>query len=452
MYKKLFLIIVAIVSFCFANATNYYVSTLTGNDGNKGLSAKKAFLTLQAASDGTLPGDTVFIMNGTYSSKDYAVLNIRRSGSKDAQIVYTKCPGHSPLLQGSPENYAIIFISPAISYITINGLEIVGYAIKLSLALDTIPAKAQLTCPDSHHAATEKKPLQKYNAHGITADSRKVAVGSHHIVVSNNTIHDNSAGGIAFLNCDYITIEGNTVYNNTWYTIYGTSGISFNEFYNYDNDTIAYRNIIRNNISYGNRMYVPFHNDCRITDGNGIILDIPKKDYRGKSLVANNICFNNGGSGIHTFRMNHVDIVHNISYLNSASPEINSSNIYALDCDDVNICNNIIVARPGKRLNGVHKTTNLIYDYNILFGGSIPELSGKHNIIGDPQFVYPSTNPKLANFKLKAGSPAINKGDNNNSYPTDFIGLVRPTGNKVDIGAYEFPVVKASGKRIKGNN
>ncbi|MBC7889678.1 MAG: T9SS type A sorting domain-containing protein [Ferruginibacter sp.] len=435
--KKGYLFLAGILLATIANATNYYVDGVNGSDAvYTGLSPVDPFRSISKAANLTNPGDTVFIMNGTYTSNG-TVLTVNRSGSDIARIVYTNFPGHLPKLQASATSFAVISFSAGTSYITINGLEISGNGVNLTLAADSTPAKNQLVCPATGSPATSQTPLAKYNGHGITGDSRLAAIGSHHIVISNNKVHDNCAAGIGFLKCDYITIEGNTVYNNSWYTIYGTSGISFNQCFNYDNNNSTYRIIVRNNISYGNRMYVPFYNDCKVTDGNGIILDIPLIEYTGRSLVANNICFNNGGSGIHSFKMNHVDIVHNISYLNSASPEINSSNIYALQSDDIKIYNNIIVARPGKKINGVNSSTNLLYDYNIFYGGASYELVGAHSFIRDPKFVNPSTDPLVADFHLQPGSLGINTGDNANSYGFDYAGNPRPLAGTVDIGVYE---------------
>ncbi|OAQ41999.1 hypothetical protein A5893_02440 [Pedobacter psychrophilus] len=431
--KYIFTCIATIFMVTNSYATNYYVDGINGSDGTgrTGLSIASAFKTIGKAANLTFPGDIVYIMNGTYGN-----FNINRSGNASAQIVYTNFPGHLPKLQANATTYALIYIEPGTSYITINGLEISGYGVNLSLAADSTAAKAQVVCPTVGNPATSINPLAKYNGGGITVPNSN-GIGSHHLIITNNIVHDCTKEGMAFANCDYITVTGNRVYNNSWYTIYGTSGITFNEFFNFDNNTTTYRNVVRDNICYGNRLYVPYYSVCKISDGNGIILDIPKANYNGKSLVANNICFNNGGSGIHTFKMNNTDIFNNVSYLNAASPESNSPNIYALEADNVRIVNNIIVARPGKKMNGLNASTNLLYDYNIFYGGSNYELVGTHSIIQDPKFVNPSTNPNLADFHLQNGSLAINAGNNAFSYPTDYEGNVRPISGTVDMGAFE---------------
>ena len=47
--------------------TTYYVSSQIGNDGNVGTSAAAPFASLQVAANHTAPGDTVLVMNGTYT-------------------------------------------------------------------------------------------------------------------------------------------------------------------------------------------------------------------------------------------------------------------------------------------------------------------------------------------------------------------------------------------------
>jgi len=48
-------------------AVDYYVSSQNGSDLFNGLSTTSAFKTIQKAADNTYPGDSVFIMDGTYS-------------------------------------------------------------------------------------------------------------------------------------------------------------------------------------------------------------------------------------------------------------------------------------------------------------------------------------------------------------------------------------------------
>ncbi|MGE5861337.1 MAG: carbohydrate-binding cenc domain protein, partial [Ignavibacteria bacterium] len=60
----------------------YYVST-EGNDFHSGTNPDNAFVTLQHAADIAAPGDSFYILSGTYTGFD-----IRVSGSPNAPIVF----------------------------------------------------------------------------------------------------------------------------------------------------------------------------------------------------------------------------------------------------------------------------------------------------------------------------------------------------------------------------
>ena len=89
--------------------------------------------------------------------------------------------------------------------------------------------------------------------------------------------------------------------------MYACSGISILTPVNSDRST-GYKNIIRNNICYNNRTEIPWidTSNFSFSDGNGIIVDInitPQSsgvavgegEYTGRTLVENNVSFNNGG-------------------------------------------------------------------------------------------------------------------------------------------------------------
>ncbi len=77
--------------------------------------------------------------------------------------------------------------------------------------------------------------------------------------------------------------------------------------------------------------------------------------------------------------------------------------------------------------------SNVVYDYNIYFGGKKPEMVGPHDILGDPMFI----NIAAGNFKLQPGSPGIDSGINDFAVKRDFEGKPRPVGKAPDRGAYE---------------
>lgn len=400
----------------------YYVSG-AGSDSNNGLSPSSAFRTIQKAADLTKPGDTVMIMNGVYT---YAypgwVVNITRSGTPQAWIKYQAYPGHSPKIKHNTWNG--ILISKGASYIEINGLEVEGNNANITLDY----AKSQQY--NTSNAQT--------NGNCIYIDGRKDGY-PHHIRIINNKVHDCGGAGISAVRTDYVTIYGNEVYNNAWYSVYANSGISIGQGVNTDSNT-GYKMYILNNRVYNNRQYIPWINVGKITDGNGIIVDDTRHTqngstlppYKGRTLIANNITYKNGGTGIHTYKSDHVDIINNTAYLNNQSPEINYGQILASTSSDVRILNNIMYAPPDKRVNSSWSNTNVTYDYNLYANSSKIEVKGVNDRVGDPQFM----NASVGDFRLRSTSPAINNGVK--FMQTDFVHNPRPSGVRSDIGGYEY--------------
>ncbi|MEH2460017.1 right-handed parallel beta-helix repeat-containing protein [Nostoc sp.] len=297
----------------------YYVSG-TGNDENSGVSSSSAFRTIQKAADMTNPGDTVLIMNGVYTNlpKAGSVLNIKRSGNGKAWISYKAYPGDFPKIQHN--TWHGILVSNGASYIEINGLEVVGNNANVTLDY----AMSQKT--------NKANPLTNGNC--ISIDGRTNGY-VHHIRILNNKVHDCGGAGISAIQSDYVTVDNNVVFDNAWYSVYGCSGISMLSNWDSDNNQ-GYKMFVTNNKTYNNRMYIPWIVVGKITDGNGIIIDSSRNDnnpklgaYKGRTLVKNNLAFYNGGSGIHVFLSEHVDIVNNTAVLNNQSPETQDGQIYA---------------------------------------------------------------------------------------------------------------------------
>ncbi|MEH1976168.1 MAG: right-handed parallel beta-helix repeat-containing protein [Nostoc sp.] len=372
----------------------YYVSG-TGNDKNSGVSSSSPFKTIQKAANLTKPGDTVLIMNGVYTNASPGgnVVSISRSGTANAWIKFKAYPGHQPKIQHNGWNG--ISIGNGASYIEINGLEVVGNNANIKLDY----AMSQKT--------NKLNPLTNGNC--INIDGRTNG-HSHHIRILNNKVHGCGGAGISAIESDYVTVSNNVVFDNAWYSVYGCSGISMLNNWNSDNNR-GYKMFVTNNKSYNNRMYIPWIAVGKITDGNGIIIDSSRNDqnnskldaYKGRTLVQNNLTFNNGGSGIHAFFSDHVDIVNNTAVLNNQTPELKGGQIFAHTSSDVRILRNILYAFPGKGININTKNKNVIYDYNIYINSSNISVKGPHDIVADSQFLsnYPTLEKISGNWKLQ---------------------------------------------------
>src|SRR5690349_10937263 len=82
--------------------TTYYVSSQIGNDNNAGTCATAPLATLQVAANLVHPGDTVEVMNGTYTGPAYGdVLDITTSGTASAPITFEAAPGQTPIIDSS---------------------------------------------------------------------------------------------------------------------------------------------------------------------------------------------------------------------------------------------------------------------------------------------------------------------------------------------------------------
>ena len=407
--------------------TTYYVNANSGSDSNSGNSIANAFRTLNHAVSKTNPGDTVLVMNGTYigSGNSTATLRINRAGTADNWITYKAYPGHSPLIQS---NGAFQAIRIETNYIIIDGFRVRGI-------------RDQVSYQEAENAFNVFKNGGGYNEYvhgsGITL--------SHFNIVRNNEVYNFGGGGIEVTRTDSVIVENNLVYDNSHYSPFGHSGISviYPKYSNRPNDSIEnsrYDIIIRGNISHSNYNYFPCGCDGyrRVTDGNGIIIDIAN-EYQGWTLIANNIVFNNGGSGIHAFKTRNVDIINNSAFQNGQHPELEGE-IYARESENVNIINNVMYARRGQRLTSDQGGTNITYAHNVYYdetnSPNIQSGLGEGDMVANPQFVNPTTNANDINLRLTSNSPGIDTGSDAYLPMTDFDGVSRTAG-ATDRGAYE---------------
>ena len=109
--------------------TTYYVSSISGSDNNAGTSGSAPLASLQAAENLVKPGDTVEVMNGTYTGPAGGnVLTISTSGTASAPITFEAAPGATPVINSSGDWQGIEIDA---YYITINGFTVVGDAAEL---------------------------------------------------------------------------------------------------------------------------------------------------------------------------------------------------------------------------------------------------------------------------------------------------------------------------------
>ncbi|MGJ5674910.1 MAG: bluetail domain-containing putative surface protein [Nostochopsis sp.] len=426
----------------------YYVSADTGNDSNNGLSENVAFKSLQVAADKLQPGDTLYVMNGTYTQSDSSkdLLTVwNKGGSQDNWTTIKAYPGHTPKLKVKGSHGINVTSS---SYVRIEGLDIEGSKDDITLEY----AQQEQYNPDN--------PIT--NSTGIRINGHSDTGYSSHIVISGNKFRNFTAAGIAANDTDYLTIEKNVVSGNAWYSCHGTSGITVIWNRNSDNNTSDYKMVIKDNIVYDNQSLIPWIGTGKIGEGHGIVLDTSDgtdyhaEAYQGKTLLANNTVYNNGGYGIVAFRNTNVDIVNNTTYQNARNPLTNGE-IAVLSSQNVRGYNNITYARSDRQANLIWESQNVLFDRNLAYNYSqfissdSSNVQGSQNVLGyDPQFV----NPSQGDFTLQSTSPAIDVGsdifNSINSLKTDQRGNNRPqdsdgNGSAIpEIGALEVGTNSAS--------
>lgn len=479
-------------------ATAYYVST-TGSDSNAGTSTSSAWKTLQHAADTAGPGDTVYVLGGTYNQK----LKISKSGtSSGGYITFQNYSNQTAVIDGTglsvSDSEGLVEIGDA-SYVRIKGFEIRNYK---SSTRDIVPMGIYVYGSGNHidllnnyvhdikSTATVRSDLSGRDAHGIavygteataisnlTIDGNtltNLVLGSSESMVvngnvtdfqiTNNLVHDNDNIGI-----DAIGFEGTAPSNDQ-----ARNGvISGNTVYNVTSvNNPSYGKTLPNGNYAADGIYVDGGKDIVIERNYSYNSDIGielASEHSGKSTsnitVRNNIVYNNSYTGIamggyDTARGSTTGcvIVNNTLYKNDTVGENGGQLLVQYDTRNNTIKNNILVASSSNILiqNAFTQNTGNIVDYNLYYGaggasgskwiwkktsyGSFSAYktgtgNDAHSLFADPLFAGASS----GNFHLTASSPAIDAGSADTAIigSTDIDGDARVMGTSVDIGADE---------------
>ncbi len=411
-----------------ALATDYYVDGRNGSDYAAGTATapfENIFWGLHVAK----PGDTVHVL----STITYGPVYIAHSGTAGAPITLAgewNGTGLTQVVGGG--NYAIQ-LAPGTSYVTVSGFDVQASGSRTAIY---------------------------------------VAPGSTHVAIIGNYAHDSGNAGIATVGADYITISGNTVARNgTDGSTACLSGISLYQLRETDGGTDL-RNVVQGNIIYGNTNLPGA--GCSDSDGNGIIIDdsrntqnnSPYPAYSAGTLITDNVVFENGGRGIHVFESDHVIVTNNTLWHNNQDPREASwqpGEIMLADSGDAKVMNN--VAWSDGRIDGAnhHVTISVescsggavLLNNNLLWNnaGSVslayyaptagshlstaPLTIGSWNVWANPQIEVLSSNPEVADYRLRTGSPGFGLANAAATPPYDLLGTAAP--KYPTAGAYEKP-------------
>jgi len=372
---------------------------------------------IQAAVDAASPGDEIVVEDGTYNEAitiAKANLMLRSKNRNGAKIV-------------SPQGRDALRLEEGANYITIDGLDITA------------------------------------SENGIHANKTGIDhIFNHHTVVRNCHIHDCGAGGIQLNHGDYRIVENNVIHHCAAASRWFHSGISLWQPVALDREP-GFHIVVRGNVLYSNS------NPPGGPDGSGLIIDdfqhtqygSKHGEYPNSTLVENNVSYNNGGRGIHVYKSAHVVVRNNTVYHNNWDLNNNATwrgELSNVDSSDVKWHNNIAVTNSAINANntamldanvGAYHNKDVEWVGNLFFDSAMPTAQSlkiasgadkaailANNMLGfDPQFVAPGEGPD-ADFRLKAGSPAIGAARAVNAPESDLLGMRRD--GRPDIGASEY--------------
>ena len=470
-YLHIRLLLLLLIFNLTAGAQNIHVA-VNGSDNTGTGSISNPYATITKASSNVSPGDTVFVHAGTYHNANFGDGNIWKvedlaqiqcNGTPNNYIVFMPFPGDSVMLEFDASTGIKIKNS---SYVVVKGFNIKGIADNISFTqlqaawgiykdsngvVHDLAQEMNINIADSNLYG---QVLSKPATPNIKRPQYYLGVGMvdllcHHIIMEDNNISWTPASGLRIQKSDYTTVRNNTISNCTKRSMAGVGALTMAEARVLpQNDTFTgYKIFIVNNCVHHNENQIyswapskSFINFV-IDEGSGIFLTRNMDSYtKGYTYIGNNISYLNGASGIVIHKTNRVMVEHNTVYDNgTTNRDAKPGGLGFNTTRNVTFRNNISWSKPNKFALGQvgGNNFNLVVDSNLLFNNNGPEPVAKNVTSGwfeaNPQF----NNPANFDFRLKANSPAIDRGYTPILTTQDYSGTPRNDG-KPDLGAYEF--------------
>jgi parallel beta-helix repeat protein len=365
-------------------------SVLFVDKGNPGCSdagsgtATQPFCTIGAAAGRVSAGQTVQVAAGTYPEK----VTVSSSGTSAAPIVFSAAPGASVTLSGQPNGFTI----SGRSWITVNGFSVTGTT-----------------------------------SYGISvANSSHITLSGNHVSYSGQPIRGQTSSGISLSNVTDSLVTGNTADHNTYAGIQLTSGSTRNE--------------VRENVTFNNaRVYERAAPGIRLYAAPGNVVDgnvshhnedsgIEAYPGSNNTLIFNNVTYNNGDHGIDNFTCTGERVIGNTVFKNvTAGINVEGNSTGATVANNISVDNGIKSPRTHSNIrieagstDGTTMDNDLVYlttpDTILIWNStsysslaSFQSATGQeaHGMQADPRW----KNPASAEFRVLAGSPAIDSAN-----------------------------------------
>ena len=165
-----------------------------------------------------------------------------------------------------------------------------------------------------------------------------VAWSGNNIRIHNNKVHHCPHSGIRVDKGDYISIEHNEVYSNTWWGSSAESAVVIAEATDIDHYSWTKIFLLSNRV-YDNRNFIPFYNEnavdgdhdvpdygteeqTYIIDGSGVYVTRNSDTYKhGRMRLNHNKAYNNGINGLVVHKTDRAEVVGNVLWDNGQVPK-----------------------------------------------------------------------------------------------------------------------------------
>jgi hypothetical protein len=419
--NRLSIILLSILcSFVFnANAIEYFVNSISGNDSNTGTSSSAPWKNLSKVESTKLqPGDIVNFSRGSAWEKAEweTVFLIDDSGTEANPITFRAYgKGEMPTFSngGQVWNKGIQIGG---SYIIVEGLKVIntgycGFEISKTGSNNIIRKCEVENCGMGILCYGSKNLLTENYIYNLK-------------MIVDNEIPDTQTGGADF-GCVSFWLYGpdneisyNRCIDNIGHSYDFITDGGFIEFYHNCDGTYAHHNWVEN--------------------GNGIV---EGSDGTGRNVtIAYNVFIENGGFfAIHTnnFRVENFKFENNTCITKKGTLWNNMFNFYEGDLISGVIVRNNIFVLGGKASERISKNDDFNHTNNIyhLLDGAQPGtfILGQGEKVVDPEFI----DFENKDFRLRPNSPAIDKGADL-KYTRDFRNKPVPSGAAPDLGAFEY--------------
>lgn len=375
-----------------------YVDGKNGSDRNPGTKDKPFRRPIDAMRRAN-PGTTIYLRAGTYDTNTHGAFTMLRSGTPQNWIRIAAFPGETVELVDGGEFGSGLEVRGA-SYIEVANLVMKGRQ-------------------DSIHGS------------GVF-----IKDGAHDIRIVGNRISGFGGAGISIVKATNILIEGNEVRDNAYRSHFQGSGITVFEPAGPLPANDAYSIVIRGNYVVRNYNKVPHHTRNEVTDGNCIIID--RSDlvgFKGKTLIENNVCVENGGRGIAFYKASNILVRNNTLVRDMWETGVLyfRGEITAVWGSNLTYANNLVINRSGVDPFIISRTDNPASLNNNYVASSPP--SGDSNKVIPDGSLFSSTTVEGPASQYQPGSNLAGtaNGDQQPSY--DFFGKPRPSTGAV--GAIE---------------